>query len=35
MKNVRLFVFNEGDGESKVRVESIGGDGDVEMKEER
>lgn len=35
MKNARLSVSNEGDGESKGRVESTGGDGDVEMKEER
>ena len=31
----RLSVSNEGDGENKARVENTGGDGDVEMKEER
>lgn len=35
MKNIRLFVFNEGEIESKgERVESIDGGRDVEMKEE-
>lgn len=35
IKNARLSVSNEGDGESKARVESTGGDGEVEMTEER
>lgn len=36
IKNARLSVSNEGDSESKARVESTGGgDGEVEMTEER